>query len=296
MNGQGVPLVSIVTPAHNSARYLEDLLCSVERQDYPRIEHIVIDDGSNDGGSTTAVLKSHPSVRWWSRENRGQYASLNEGFRAATGDFITTISADDTYASTDAISAMAAFLATHPECDVVHGNTLHVDERGVPLAVQGYQNYPYWMLKYNLGHILHCSLLVRRMRLLADGLLFDEHLRYAGDGDWMARLYQAGYRFGRIDRNIGAYRHHDLQVSATATADADASLIRRKEREAIDQKYATNRAIKRFVDVYVTCQERRAKALTAWRAGGARGLWSASCEWYRRGRDRAQQRDRTSND
>ncbi len=94
-----LPLVSIVTPTFNSADYLQELLQSVAAQDYRRIEHIVIDDGSRDGGATVALLQRYPSVRWWSREdNRGQYATLNEGFRAATGDFLTTISADDTYA------------------------------------------------------------------------------------------------------------------------------------------------------------------------------------------------------
>ena len=183
------PLVSIVTPTFNSARYLEDLLQSVEAQDYPRIEHIVIDDGSTDSGATVALLGRHPNVRWWSRENRGQYTTLNEGFRAATGEFVTTISADDTYADTRAIAAMAEFLHEHRECDAVHGYTQHQDEDGTPHPVQPYQRYPYWMLQYNLGFILHCSLLVRREKLIADGLFFDESLRYIGDADWLIRLY-----------------------------------------------------------------------------------------------------------
>ncbi len=115
------PLVSIVTPTFNSARYLEELLRSVEVQDYPRIEHIVIDDGSDDDGATVAILRRHPRVRWWSRENRGQYATLNEGFRAAKGDFVTTISADDTYADPGAIGALVAWLRGHPDHDVAYG-------------------------------------------------------------------------------------------------------------------------------------------------------------------------------
>jgi len=284
MNGCDPPLVSIVTPAYNSARYLETLLRSVEAQDYPRIEHIVIDDGSNDDGATIALLGRHPRVRWWSRKNKGQYATLNEGFQAATGEFITTISSDDIYADTSAVSAMADFLAEHPECDVVHGYTLHIDERGMPLPAQPYQNYPYWMLQYNLGFIFHCSLLVRRRKLIADGMLFDASLRYTGDGDWMARVYQAGYRFRRIRRYVGAYRHHDLQMSTTASIDADAAAYRRQERAAIDQKHARSRTIKRFVDAYVTWQERRCKAVAAWRRGGAAGLATAVGEWSRRER------------
>ena len=49
------PLVSIITPTYNSAKYLEELLRSVKAQDYPAIEHIVIDDGSKDDGATVAL-------------------------------------------------------------------------------------------------------------------------------------------------------------------------------------------------------------------------------------------------
>jgi glycosyltransferase involved in cell wall biosynthesis len=283
-SSHAVPLVSIVTPAYNAARYLEDLLRSVRGQDYPHIEHIVIDDGSTDGGATRRILERYPWVRAWSRENRGQYATLNEGFRKASGDIVTTISADDTYVDAEAVSSLALFLAQHPKYDVAHGYTLHVDHTGAPLAVQPYQDYPYWMLAYNLGFISHCSLFVRRKRLLADGLLFDEGLRFAGDGDWLARLYLAGYRFGRVRRNVGAYRHHDVQATVQASADLAASAYRRYERALLDRKYAKSPALKWLVGAYVTFHRRRRIALGALRSGGTRGLVARVDEWQRQSR------------
>lgn len=276
------PLVSIVTPTYNSARYLEDLLRSVESQDYSAIEHIVIDDGSRDAGMTVALLGRHSTVRWWSRENRGQYASLNEGFRAATGDFVTTISADDTYVDSGAISAMAGFLVEHPECDVVYGYTQHTDERGRGLPLQPYQRYSPWMVKYNLGCILHCSVLVRRERLIRDNVFFDESLRFTGDADWMVKLYLTGCKFGRIERFVAAYRHHDLQVTSTATADAGANARRDQEHELIHCRYGTSRVISRFVGAYDAFQQRRVKAAGAWRNGGARQVWKLASQWAKR--------------
>ncbi len=277
-----LPVVSIVTPTFNSARYLEELLQSVVSQDYPRIEHIVIDDGSRDGGATVGLLRRHPSVRWWSREHRGQYATLNEGFRAARGDFITAISADDTYADTRAIRAMAEFLIEHPECDVVYGYTRHVDGDGTALPVQPYQRYPCWMLRYNLGFIFHCSLLVRRERLLKDGLFFDESLRYVADADWMLRLYLKNYRFGRIERSVGAYRHHGLQVTAMATGDESENALRREEHARVNRKYRSSDALRRLVQAYDTFQQRRLKALNAWRRGGSVQVSKLASDWIRR--------------
>ncbi|MBE3118290.1 MAG: glycosyltransferase, partial [Candidatus Atribacteria bacterium] len=90
-----LPLVSIITPVYNGAAFIEELILSVQRQDYPNIEHIIIDDGSRDDGATIAILKRYPHLRWWSRENKGQYATMNEGLEAAKGEFVCFISADD---------------------------------------------------------------------------------------------------------------------------------------------------------------------------------------------------------
>lgn len=281
-----LPLVSIVTPAYNAARFLEPLLQSVAAQDYARIEHIVIDDGSNDGGATVAVLHRHPNVRWWSRENRGQYATLNEGLRAATGEFVTIISADDTYVDTRAIGALAEFLIEHPGCDVVHGYTHHMHEDGTPISVQPYQRFPPWMLRYNLGFIFHCSLLVRRQKLIADGLFFDESLRYVGDADWMIRLYLQPYRFDRIERYIGAYRYHADQVTAVATADSRSVAARLAERARVFRQYRSRAALRTLVGAYDTFQQRRVKLSSAWHRGGAAHVRALASNWIRRKQDR----------
>lgn len=281
MSDNDVPLVSVVTPTYNAAEYLGDLLRSVRAQDYPRIEHIVIDDGSTDGGATQAVLSAYPGVRWWSRGNVGQYGTLNEGFRAASGDFVTAISADDTYVDAGALGALARALIDHPECDVAYGMTLHVDEAGSPTPVQPYQNYPPWMLRYKPGFILHCSLLVRRDRLIGDGLLFDESFRYIGDADWMLRLSER-YRFRRVARHIGAYRHHGSQTTTVASRNTEAHARRLDEHAALHRRYGTSHIVKAMVEGFDTFQQRRVKVLAAWRQGGSRQVLKAITVWMTR--------------
>ena len=276
------PLVSIVTPAFNAARYLPDLLASVAAQDYPRIEHIVIDDGSKDGGATAEILKRFPHVTWWQRENRGQYPTLNEGFRAATGDFVTTISADDRYCDSGAIRALADCLIAHPETDVAYGFTQQVDAKLEPFAVQRYQRYPPWMLRYNLGFIGHCSLLVRRTRMVRDGLFFDESLKYIGDADWLARMVVERYRFRRIDRFIAAYRNHEEQTTIAASGEPAADARRNQEHAMVGAKLRQNRLVKRMVLAYDTAQQRRVKLIAAAARGGVREVLRVTGGWLRR--------------
>jgi glycosyltransferase involved in cell wall biosynthesis len=274
-----VPVVSVITPAYNAARYLPDLLRSVAAQDYPGIEHIVIDDGSTDDGATVRVLESHPGLRWWSRSNIGPYATMNEGLRAATGDFVTVICADDLYADAGAVGALARCLIDHPECEVAYGPTLHVDEAGRPLPVQPYQRYPPWMLRHNLGFIFHCSLLVRRDCLVRDDLLFDESFWYIADAEWMLRMSRR-YRFRRVERCIGAFRHHAEQRSTTASELA--SLRRLNEHAALHRRHRTSRVVKAMVGTYNTFHQRRVKALGAWRRGGPRQVLALASGWIER--------------
>src|SRR5574341_2572398 len=85
---QSKPLVTIMTPVYNGAAYLEELIASVRDQDYPYVEHLIIDDGSTDNGVTVEILRKYPHLRWWSRPNQGQYATMNEGLQAAQGELI----------------------------------------------------------------------------------------------------------------------------------------------------------------------------------------------------------------
>ncbi len=84
------PLVTVVIPAYNRADYIEQTIDSVLDQTYPRVQLIVIDDGSTDGtyekieayGNRLELL-THPGHR-----NKGQSASINLGLRQARGKYI----------------------------------------------------------------------------------------------------------------------------------------------------------------------------------------------------------------
>ena len=109
------PLVSIVTPSLNQAAFLEAAVRSVLEQDYPRIEHIVVDGGSTDG--TIEILHRYSTVRWLSEPDSGQADALRKGFALAKGAVFGWLNADDVYlanavsAAVEAIHSSAAGLA-----------------------------------------------------------------------------------------------------------------------------------------------------------------------------------------
>ena len=206
------PLVSIVTPVYNGSKYIEELITSVLDQNYPAIEHIVIDDGSNDNGATIEILKRYPHLRWWSRPNRGAYATINEGLAATTGALVTVICADDKYASTTAISAAVKLFNVYSNCDVVYGYTITIDEDSRVLDIEGPRVGPLWMFRY-YAVVMHCSLLVKRDKIVNAELWFDESFPYSADFDWIMRMIHAGYCFRRLRRPMAMFRMHRLQRS-----------------------------------------------------------------------------------
>jgi glycosyltransferase involved in cell wall biosynthesis len=210
------PLVSIVTPVYNGSEYLEDLIGSVLNQDYPRLEHIVIDDGSDDGGATRSVLERYGHLRWWSRQNQGQYATQNEGIAAATGDVFVVVAADDVLACSTAVSSVIDYWRTRPQLNGVYGKTLHVDEflRALPVQSSTVWRFPPWLMRYYMC-ISHSALYMRRDWVVSHDIWFDTELHFAADWEWVSRLVAAGCSLGFVDQALSLYRHHSAQITQT---------------------------------------------------------------------------------
>ena len=88
------PRISIVTPSFNQAKYIVATIESVMGQDYPNVEHIVIDGGSTDG--TLDSLGRYPHLKLVSEPDRGHADAVNKGFRLATGEIWGFLNSDDT--------------------------------------------------------------------------------------------------------------------------------------------------------------------------------------------------------
>src|SRR5438445_513802 len=95
--------ISIITVSYNSATTIRDTLSCIAAQDYPEIEHIIIDGQSSD--DTLDIVNEFPHVsKIVSEKDNGLYDAMNKGVKAATGDIIGILNSDDIYAHSSVLS------------------------------------------------------------------------------------------------------------------------------------------------------------------------------------------------
>ncbi|MFL6255488.1 MAG: glycosyltransferase family 2 protein [Pyrinomonadaceae bacterium] len=212
------PLVSIVTPTYNQASFLRETLDSVLGQDYPFIEHLVIDDGSTD--ETPRVLAEYTGrVEWESQPNMGQTPTINKGWQRSKGEIVTWLNSDDTLLP-GAVTKAVEYLRSRPDCDIVFGDTLFTEPDGTPIERskprQGFDYREFVLACEN--PIPQPSAFIRRSVVDDVGLL-DPHYYYFMDWDFFLR---AGVRH-RIEYTpelLSTYRLHPESKTVAQAARA----------------------------------------------------------------------------
>ena len=122
------PLVTVVTPSFNMARFIGETIESVLSQDYPHIDYLVMDGGSSD--DTVEILRRYEGrLRYVSQPDGGQGDAVNKGFLRSRGRIFTFLNADDTYLP-GAVGRAVEALVAEPSASVVYGEGLHVYENG----------------------------------------------------------------------------------------------------------------------------------------------------------------------
>jgi glycosyltransferase involved in cell wall biosynthesis len=204
----GTPLVSIVTPSYNTGCFIEETLRSVSSQDYPHVEHIVLDSGSTD--ETREILGRFPSVRLITPAPAGLSEKVNYGFSIAQGEIVAWINADDYYLP-GAISKAVLALKSNPDAALVYSNDLHVDERSVEIERMRMKQANLRQLLDEGNCLPHPTVFMRREALERVGPL-DTRYQLVQDWDLWIRTCQK-FPILYVDDWWGAYRVRQGQRS-----------------------------------------------------------------------------------
>ncbi|MBN1545109.1 MAG: glycosyltransferase [Syntrophaceae bacterium] len=216
-----LPLVTVIIPAHNHSKYIEECIDSVLSQEYSSIDLIVIDDGSSDGTDCRIreILRRNPSsFRFLSRENRGLVATLNEGLKIARGNFICELASDDLLLQ-GSLEKRVDYLLKHPEIGVVFADAYHLfgPSRTKMRLNNGKTGFR------SDTHSLSDLLSGKARMLFATGLFrkevingiggFDEDFRYFEDIAIKFHL-PLSTQVGYLDEPVMYYRKHGSNTSA----------------------------------------------------------------------------------
>lgn len=203
------PRISIVMPAYNVAPYIGETLESVFAQTFDDYEVIVVNDGSPDTDELERVLEPYEDrIHYIKQENRGAGAARNEALRAARGDLIAFLDADDLWLP-DYLSEQVQFLQGG-NFDLVYADALLFGDS--PLAGRTFME-----TAPSTGEVTFLSLITHRCAITTSGVLarrqlifevglFDESLRNSQDFDLWLRLVRHGGRASFQKKVLLKYR------------------------------------------------------------------------------------------
>jgi glycosyltransferase involved in cell wall biosynthesis len=204
------PRITVVTPSYNQAPFLTACLRSVLDQQYPNLEHIVIDGGSSDGSVEIIKRFERDLAYWVSEPDAGHYDGLNKGFRRATGDILAWLNSDDMYTPW-AFAVVADIFEKLP--DVQWVSTLYPlfwNEAGAATLCNqllGFDRRA--ILRRGLG-VQQESTFWRRSLWERVGGALDTSFKLAGDLDLWARFWEHTELYG-VAVPLGGIRRHPGQ-------------------------------------------------------------------------------------
>jgi hypothetical protein len=217
------PTFSVVIAAYQAAGFVADAIDSVLAQTLWPMEIIVCDDGSTDH-IDAALAPYTDEITLLRKENGGEASAKNAGARAASGEFVAILDADDVYLP-ERLEALAELGAARPDLDILTTDCLIVSDgryvrncydRAYRFEVDDQRR---GILERNF--VGPGQMAVRREALLAGGG-FDEGFRHATDWDCWIRMIFAGSRVGLVDEPLGEYRVRPTSLASNRTLQLEA--------------------------------------------------------------------------
>lgn len=197
-----MPRVSVVIPCFNHGRFIDQAVASILRQTFQDFEIVIVDDGSTDP-ATVRKLRGYqaPKTTVLLSENRGPSAARNTGIRAATGEYLLTLDADDWYEGTFLEKAVS-LLDREPTTGLVTCGRRYFGATSRLVMPQGGDER--CCLEAAVGNILFRRVCWEQ----AGGYCEDLRLEYE-DWDFCLNVTKRGWRVAVVPEFLFHYRIHE---------------------------------------------------------------------------------------
>ena len=189
--------ISLITPTYNSAKTIARTIDSVEAQNYPNLEYIIIDGASQD--DTLNIIASYQSrinIKVVSESDKGLYDAMNKGVRLASGEIIGILNSDDLFFDDNVLNLVAESFLDN-ETDIVYGDIKYFSGN-IDKIKRYWKTGIYSEAKLANGWIIpHPALFVRKEVYEKAGLYRDD-FKIAADYEFILRIlkkYQFNLRY-----------------------------------------------------------------------------------------------------
>ncbi len=222
------PIVSVLVPVYNGAKYVAQAIESVLSQTLKDWELILVDDGSTD--DTLAILETYASrdkrIRLFPQPHCGLVGTLNYGLAMAEGRYLARLDADD-LCMPERLEEQVACLEAHPELVILGSAIQTMDQDGAAGTT-------YCMALHDTlirgtmifgNPFVHSSVMLRNETLKKNGLTFDPQAVGAEDYELWSRLIECGKGMN-LDRVLICRRVHGGQISFLESDIGNASAVR----------------------------------------------------------------------
>jgi glycosyltransferase len=200
--------VTIITPCYNRAGFIREAVESVLGQDYPAVEHLIVDGASTD--DTLKVLAAYPHLRVVSEPDEGMYAAINKGLLLARGDVIGLLNSDDLY-DINVFSEVIRHFEENDLLDAVVGAAEvfrdQLQTRQVVRINKWIEPDEQWFRLIEGAPVTNAWFFRRQVFDRIGN--FDTRFRYSADREFLIRAALSGLNYQPIRRILYHYRQHE---------------------------------------------------------------------------------------
>jgi glycosyltransferase involved in cell wall biosynthesis len=204
---QPFPKISVVTPSFNQAQYLEETINSILSQNYPNLEYVIIDAGSEDGSIDIIKKYSSRLSYWVSEPDRGHADGINKGFSHTSGEIMCWLNSSDVYYPWT-LETVAQVFMDIPAAQWITGIPSHLRDGAAPKNIIPVHWNVYDFLSGNYSWIQQESVFWRRGLWEAVGGGLNANIRYACDFELWLRFFQKAPLY-HVNTILGGFRYHD---------------------------------------------------------------------------------------